>query len=71
METRLGSAEQRTADCETKTQLRILIVGAALRKDSLNVRLARLAAQIATSQGAIARLAAMTGVRLPAIRSGR
>ena len=60
MTTRVGGTEERAANCETKTQLRIMVLGAALRKDSLNVRLARLAAQVATSQGAIARLAAMT-----------
>lgn len=59
METRPGTVEQRAADCRTKAQLKILVFGAVLRRDSLNVRLARLAADIVTSRGAIATLAAM------------
>lgn len=65
MSTRPGSTEERAADCEVKAQLKILVLGAARRKDSLNARLARLAAQVATSQGASVRLAEMAEFDCP------
>lgn len=45
MSIRPETPELRAADCEAKARLRVLIVGAALRNDSFNVRLANLAAQ--------------------------
>ena len=53
MSTRPSTPEERAADCETKTRLRILVFGASLRRDSFNVRLAALAAQVASANNAI------------------
>lgn len=65
MSTRAASARERADDCKTKTQLRILIFGAALRKDSYNVRLATLAAQAASARGAVVHQARMAELDCP------
>ena len=52
MSTRLATPQERAEDCEVKTKLRVMVLGASLRKESLNVRLAALAAQTVRARGA-------------------
>ena len=52
MSTRPATPEERAEDCEVRTKLRVMVLGASLRKDSLNVRLATLAAQTVRARGA-------------------
>jgi chromate reductase len=52
MSTRSGTPGERAKDCEVRTKLRVMVLGASLRKESLNVRLATLAAQTVRARGA-------------------
>ena len=52
MSTRAATPEERAEDCEVRTKLRVVVLGASLRKESLNVRLATLAAQTVRARGA-------------------
>ena len=52
MSSRAATPGQRAEDCEVQAKLRVMVLGASLRKDSLNVRLAKLAAQTARARGA-------------------
>jgi chromate reductase, NAD(P)H dehydrogenase (quinone) len=60
-----GTAAQRAAECATTTQLRVLIFGAALRKDSFNVRLAALAERVAAERGVVVDPASMAEFDCP------
>ena len=52
-------------------KLNVLVFGAALRKESLNARLADIAARVARDQGANVDLASMHDFDVPPLRRGR
>jgi NAD(P)H-dependent FMN reductase len=66
MSTRRATVEERAEDGETRTKLRVMVLGASLRKDSLNVRLATLAAQTVRARGADVRQPRMAELDCPA-----
>lgn len=66
MSTRPETPEVRAEECEARTKLRVMVLGASLRKESLNVRLATLAAETVLARGADAHQPLMAEMDCPA-----
>jgi chromate reductase len=66
MSTRPETPEERAEECEARTKLRVMVLGASLRKESLNVRLATLAAETVLARGADAHQPLMAELDCPA-----
>jgi chromate reductase, NAD(P)H dehydrogenase (quinone) len=62
----MSTPEERAEECEARTKLRVVVLGASLRKSSLNVRLATLAAQTVRARGADVRQPRMAELDCPA-----
>jgi chromate reductase len=60
-----GKALDRAEECRTRAGVAVLVFGAALRKDSYNVRLAALAEQVARARGATVQRANMADFDCP------
>jgi chromate reductase, NAD(P)H dehydrogenase (quinone) len=66
MTSRPATPEERAEECEVRTKLHVMVVGASMRKESLNVRLATLAAQTVRARGAEAHQPRMAELDCPA-----